>query len=135
MNIKIKLVAQKIFDNDLVVIHKIKTILTLSKSAYVRMCILELNKVPMYEFHYDYVKNKYGNKLTSLLRDSDRLVYDIGTNNVYDDFRNNKEMFDFSNYFVKSKYYNDSKVLVFSKMKAKMDSIAIEEFVGLKPKM
>ena len=135
MNIKIKLVAQKIFDNDLVVIHKIKTILTLSKSAYVRMCILELNKVPMYEFHYDYVKNKYGNKLTSLLRDSDRLVYDIGTNNVYDDFSNNKEMFDFSNYFVKSKYYNDSKVLVFSKMKAKMDSIAIEEFVGLKPKM
>ena len=56
-------VSQKIFDNDLVVIHKIKTTLTLKKSAYVEMCILELSKVPKYKLHYDYIKNKYGYKL------------------------------------------------------------------------
>ena len=48
----------KIFDNNLVVVRKSKVSLKLNKSAYIRMCILELNKVLMYEFHYDYIKNK-----------------------------------------------------------------------------
>ena len=55
-------IAQKIFDKDLVAIHKIKTTLILNKPAYFGMCKLELSKVPVYEFHYDYIKNKYGNK-------------------------------------------------------------------------
>ena len=33
----------------------------LNKPAYVRMCILELSKVLMYKFHYNYIKDKYGN--------------------------------------------------------------------------
>ena len=49
----------------------------------------------MYEFHCDYIKNKYGNKLFS---DIDSFVYEIETKNVYDDFPKNKEIFDFSNY-------------------------------------
>ena len=44
-------------------------------------------------------------------------------------------MFDFSNYFVESKYYDGSKALVVGKMKGEMGSIAIEKFGGLKPKM
>ena len=55
-------VAQRTFDNDLGAIHKIKATLTLKKPAYVGIFILELSKVAMYEFHYDYMKNKYGNK-------------------------------------------------------------------------
>ena len=43
----------KIFDNDLVVIRKNKDKLTLNKPAYVGMCILDLSKVLMHEFHYD----------------------------------------------------------------------------------
>ena len=57
--------SHKLFDNNLVEIRKSKLALKLSKSAYIRMCILELSKVLkvlMYEFHYDYIKNKYGNK-------------------------------------------------------------------------
>ena len=46
-------VTQKIFDNNLVVIHKINTPLMLNKSVYVGMYILALIEVPMYEFHYD----------------------------------------------------------------------------------
>ena len=53
--------SRKIFDNDLVAIRKNKVTLTLSRAAYIGMCILELSKVLMYEFHYDYIKNKYGN--------------------------------------------------------------------------
>ena len=59
--------AQKIFHNNLLVIQKIKTTIALNKAAYLRMCTLTLSKVLMYEFHYYFVKNKYGNKLLLLL--------------------------------------------------------------------
>ena len=51
-------ISHKIFDNDVVAIRKNKVTLTLNKPAYTGMCILELNKALMYEFHYDYIKNK-----------------------------------------------------------------------------
>ena len=44
-------------------------------------------------------------------------------------------MFDFSNYSAKSKYYDNSNALVVGKMKDAKGSVAIEEFVGLEPKM
>ena len=44
-------------------------------------------------------------------------------------------MFNFTEYSPKSKYYEDSNTLVVGKMKGEMGSVAIEEFVGLKPKM
>ena len=53
--------SHKIFDNDLVTIRKNKITLSLNTPAYIGMCILELSKVLMYEFHYDYIKNKYSN--------------------------------------------------------------------------
>ena len=52
---------QKIFDNELIAIRKSKVTLMLTEAAYVGMNILDLSKVFMYEFHYDYIKNKYGN--------------------------------------------------------------------------
>ena len=66
------------------------------------MCILELSKVLMNEFHYGYIKNKYDNKLKLLLTDTDNLMYEIKTEDVYEDFSSNKEMFEFSNYLIKS---------------------------------
>ena len=78
----------KIFDNDLVAICKNKVRLTLNKPACIRMCILELSKVLIYEFHYDYTKNKYGNNSRLLFTDTDSLKYEIKTENVYKDFSN-----------------------------------------------
>ena len=57
----IKTNSQKLFDNVLITILKSRVTLTLNKPAYVGMCILDLSKVLMYEFHYDYIKNEYGN--------------------------------------------------------------------------
>ena len=54
--------SHKIFDNNLVVMRKSKLALKLNKPAYIAMCILELSKVLMYKFCYDYIKNKYDNK-------------------------------------------------------------------------
>ena len=89
----------------------------------------------MYEFHYDYIKNKYGNNSRLLFTDTDSLMYEIKTEDVYEDFSNDKEMFDFSNYSTKSKYYDNSNKLVVGKMKDETAGVAIEEFFGLKPKM
>ena len=52
MDIKTKIYVRKIINNDLVVIQKIKVTLILNKPAYVGMCILDLNKVLMYEIYY-----------------------------------------------------------------------------------
>ena len=89
------------------------------------MCILELSKVLMYEFCYRCNKNKYDNKSKLLFTDTDSLMYDIKTEDDYEDFSSDKEMFDFINYSTKSKYHDDSNKLV----------VAIEELVGLKRKM
>ena len=62
-------------------------------------------------------------------------MYEFKTEDVYEDFSNNKEMFDFSSYSAKSKYYDNSKKLVFDRMKDERVGVAIEEFVGLRPKM
>ena len=62
--------SHKIFDNDLVAIPKSKVTLTLNKPANIPMWVLNLSKVLMYKFHYDYIKNKYGND-SRLFTDTD----------------------------------------------------------------
>ena len=71
------------------------------------MRTLELSKVLIYKFHYDYIKNKYGNKSKLLFTETDSLMYEIKTEDIYEDFSSNKELFDFSNYLSKSKYSDD----------------------------
>ena len=127
--------SYEIFDNNLVAIRKSKVSLNLNKPAYVGMCTLELSKVLKYKFHYDCIKSKYENKSKLLFTDTDSLMYEIKTEDVYEDFSSNKEMFDFRNYSCKSKCYNDSNKLVINKMKDETAGVAIEEFVVLKPKM
>ena len=80
------------------------------------MCILELSKVLMYEFQYDYIKNRYGNNSNLLFTDIDTLIQETKTEDVYEDFSNLKEMFDFSNYSNKSKYQDNSNKLVTGKI-------------------
>ena len=63
--------SKKIFDNDLVAVCKSKVTLTLKRPAYIVMCILDWSKVLIYGFHYDYIRNKYGNSKRLLLTDFD----------------------------------------------------------------
>ena len=108
--------------------HKIKNTLILNNPAYVRMFILKYSKLAMYEFHYDYIKSKQTNKSRLFFTDTESLTYVIETENVYDDFIKNKEMFDFRNYDAKSKYYDDSNTLVLIKVKDEISGVAIKEF-------
>ena len=79
-------VSSKIFNENLVAVHKIKETLTLNRPAYVGMCILDLSKTLMYDFHYNYIKKKYGDKARLLFTDTDSLTYEIEAEDVYKDF-------------------------------------------------
>ena len=94
---KSSIMSQKVFDNDLVAIGKSKVTFTINKPAYAGVCILDLNKVLRYEFHYEYIKNKYGNDSRLLLIITDSLMYEI-TEDSSEDFSKDREMSDFSNY-------------------------------------
>ena len=52
----------------------------------------------MYDFHYNYIKQKYGEKAELLFTDTDSLTYEIETEDVYKDFWSDKEKFDNSDY-------------------------------------
>ena len=125
----------KIFNNNLVAVHKSKVTLALNKPTYTGVCILELSKVLIYKLYHDSIKNKYDNDSSLLFIDSESLMYEIKTGNVYEDFSNDKEMFDFNNYLTKSKRHDNSNKLVIGKMKDETACATIEELVGLKSKM
>ena len=71
------------------------------------MFILELSKALIYEFNYNYIKSKYSHNSRLLFTDIDNLSYETKTENIYEDFANDKEMFDSSNYWTKLIYYDD----------------------------
>ena len=137
MYIKTKLYVAHIawFHNILVAICKSKLALKLNKPAYIEMCILGLSNILNYESDYDYIKNRFDKKSKLLFTGADILMYEIKTEDVYEGFSSDKEMFDFSNYSTKSKYDDNSNKLAIGEKKDETGSVAIEEFVGLKAKM
>ena len=103
---KLNFNSHKIFDKNFVAVHQIKTVLTLNKPIYVGFCILELSKLLMYKFHYDYVLKTFNAKL--LFTDTDSLVYKIKDGNVYEQCFKDTILFDVSGYPKDSVYYDVS---------------------------
>ena len=128
-------VSSKIFNENLVAVHKIKETLVLNRPAYVGMCILDLSKTLMYDFHYNYIKQKYGSKAKLLFTDTDSLTYEIETEDVYRDFWNDKDKLDNSDYPENSPFYDNTNKKVIGKFKDEAAGIPITEFVGLRSKM
>ena len=128
-------VSCKIFNENLVAVHKIKETLTLNRPAYVGMCILDLSKTLMYDFHYNYIKNKYGDKARLLFTDTDSLTYEIQAEDVYKDFWNDKDKFDNSDYPESSPYFDKTNKKVIGKFKDEAAGVPICEFFGLRSKM
>ena len=128
-------VSSKIFNENLVAVHKIKETLTLNRPAYVGMCILDISKTLMYDFHYKFIKKKYEGKAKLLFTDTDSLTYEIEAEDVYQDFWNDKEKFDNSDYSESSPFYDKTNKKVIGVFKDEASSIPIIEFVGLRSKM
>ena len=89
----------------------------------------------MYDFHYNFIKAKYGEKAILLFTDTDSLCYIIKTEDVYEDLNKDRGLFDNSDYPKSSKFFFDENKKVIGKFKDEAAGMVIIEFVGLKPKM
>ena len=87
-------ISKPSFCKNCVAIHEIKPVLALNKPIYVGFSILELSKLLMHEFHYKYIKSKFDAKW--LFTDIDSLFSEIKTEDVYEHFYQDKNLFDFS---------------------------------------
>ena len=126
-------ISQKLFDKNFIAVHQIKAVLTLNKPMYLGFCILELSKLLMYKFHYDYICNNFDARL--LFTDTESLVYEINSDKVYERCFKDKNLFDFSGYQKISNYYDISNKKVLEKVKDEFNGVKIVEFIGLKSKM
>ena len=75
---------------------------------------------------------KQDNSANLLITDTDSLVYETETDDIYEDFYKNKNLLDFSDYLEDSKYFDPVNKSVIGKMKDKVKGKIISEFVGLK---
>ena len=119
-----------------------KTVLKMNKPVYISQAILDLSKTIMYEFHYDYMLPKYGDRIYLCYMDTDSFVYDIETEDFYRDISNAVE-----NRFDTSGYKDDdngalSRPLpvgnnkkVIRLMKDGLGGDIMREFVAMRPKM
>jgi len=107
----------------------------LNKPIAVGFCILELSKLVMYKFYYDYLKPKYQERCTLLFTDTDSLCCEIQTPDLYHDMSEAMDMFDTSNFVSDHPLYSKQNYRVLGKMKSETGSVPPTEFVGLRAKM
>ena len=114
-----------------------------NKPVYLEQAILDLSKIVMDEFHYDYMKQKYPEGLTLCYMDTDSLIYDIETEDFYKDISKDvKDRFDTSVYNSDGSDPLRCRPLpvglnkkVIGLMKEELGREIITEFVTLRPKM
>jgi len=109
--------------------------LTLNKPIAVGFCILELSKLIMYKFYYDYLKPHYGNHCKLLFKDTDSLCCQIHTTDLYTDMSEAMDLIDTSNFEPDHPLYSTRNHRVLGKMKSKTGSVPPHEFVSLRAKM
>ena len=127
-------ISCKIFSENLVSVNIKRESLKLDKPSYVGMCISDLSKIKMYDFHYNYIKRKYNERVELLFTDTDSLCYHRKTDDAYRDFYHGRELFDNSDCNESSQFFfnNNKKVIV--KFKDEAAGNPIIEFVDLKSK-
>ena len=134
-----------IFSENLCAIEMSKTQIYFNKPVYLGMCILDLSKTLMYDFHYNYIQSKYGEKANRgsslaklLFTDTDSLAYEIQTEDFYRDISSDvQEKFDTSNFPPShpSGIPTGKNKKVVGMFKDEAGGKIIEEFVGLRAKL
>ena len=130
--------SRKIFNENLVSVHMKKTSLTMNKPVYLGMSILDLSKIIMFDFHYNYIKPKYGNHAKLLFTDTDSFLYEIQTEDFYKDISGDvRDRFDTSDYPEghPSGIPTGINKKVLGMFKDEAAGKIIKEFVGLRAKL
>jgi hypothetical protein len=112
-----------------------KTRLLLNKPIYLGASVLDLSKLLMAEFHYDFIKKTYGDKAQLLFTDTDSLCYEIETEDLWADWKPHMDLFDFSGLKSTHTLFSPANKKVAGKMKEEYNCEPIVELCGLRPKM
>ncbi|KYN39296.1 hypothetical protein ALC56_06320 [Trachymyrmex septentrionalis] len=128
--------SRSIFSEDLIAVELRKLEVKLNKPiySYVGMCILEISKLRLYEFHYEYIIPSYRDKCKIIYTDTYSLIYLL--ENVYEDIKRDIARFDTSDYPERSAYDTprvNNKIP--GLMKDENGGAIMTEFIGLKAKM
>ena len=127
--------TMKLIDNNLAIIEMRNVKVKMNKPIYLGLSILDISKITMYEFWYDYVKSKYEDKARLCCMDTDSFVVNIKTKDFYKDIVENvKERFDTSNYIYDRSLPTRVNKKVIGLMKDELGGDIITEFVALRPK-
>lgn len=128
--------SSSIFSENLVAIQMNRVQITLNKPIYVGFSVLELSKSLMYDFHYKYIITKYNENVELLYTDTDSLIYEIKTDDFYEDIKPDIDTrFDTSDFPPQNVYglpLRNKKVL--GMFKDECNGKIISEFIGLKAK-
>ena len=125
-----------VFNKNCVAIEMEKTQVFMNKPIYIGLCVLDLSKIVLYRFHYNFMLKIFKDKCKLLYTDTDSLLYEIKHEDVYQIMRENPKEFDTSNYPLPNEYgiehFNEKVVGV---MKDEVNGRIILEFIGLRSKM
>ena len=124
----------QIIREDLVIIQSAITTLKLNKPLYIGFTVLDLSKLLMYKFHYDKMLPTYKTKIDLCFTDTDSLLYEIQTDDIYKDMKANSDWYDFSDYPLEHPNYDPKNKKIICKMKDELKGMILEEFIGLRPK-
>ena len=117
------------------IIEMNKTKVKMNKPIYLGLSILEISKLLIYEFWYNYMKPKYGNNVKLCYLDTDSFIMNIKTEDFYKDIANDVEKrFDTSNYEVNRPLPTGKNKKVIGLMKDELGGKIIMKFGTLRPK-
>ena len=127
-----------IFDKNLIAVHMKKIEIYFNKPVYVGQAILDLSKTLMYDFHYKFIKSKYGSRASLLFTDTDSLMYEIKTEDFYKDIKdvilNHFDTSDIPQNHPSGILTGINKKVI-GKFKDEACGKQITHFVGLRPKL
>ena len=133
---KMNFKSSKIINKNLVSAELKYVRMKLLKPFYMGMAILDLAKLRVYDFHYNVIKKMYGSKAQLLMTDTDSLLYEIETDDVYADLNSvASDHFDFSNYPKDHPLYSQQNKKQVGYFKDEMGGKIMTEFAGLRSKM
>lgn len=126
-----------IFNENLVAVEMNRTNIFIAKPIIVGVSVLEISKICMYEFHYNFMMKHFNyEKCKMIYTDTDSFIYNIQCEDFYAFLKENSERFDTSDYPLDNKY----KIEKLNKkipglMKDECNGQCMSEFVGLRSKM
>ena len=127
--------TMKLIDDNLAIIEMRKIKVKMNKPIYLGLSILDISKITMYEFWYDYVKNKFDSRANVCYMDMDSFVINIKSKDFYKDIAMDvTERFDTSNCIYNRPFPTGVNKKVIGLMKDELGGGIITEFVALRPK-